>query len=242
MRCLHNTLLPLLLLAALPATAGIFDNPENLKVLPEDIPSAELRDTMRAFSLGTGLRCQGCHEGEGDDLRNFDFASDEKDAKKTARLMLAMVEDINARLANELGQDAPALVQVQCVTCHRGQEKPRMLAQLLVDAVDEDGLEGALARYRELRERYYGSHTFDFSEMTLVNVAQAMGDLKQMPAAEAFLDLNVEFNPDSVMTYLAQAQLLAGQGRKPAARVKLEHVLKLDPENRFAKRLLDGLD
>jgi hypothetical protein len=37
---------------------------------------------------------------EGADLSTFDFASDEKPTKKTARLMLQNLNDINAKLAS----------------------------------------------------------------------------------------------------------------------------------------------
>ncbi len=78
------------------ANAQIFDNPTNLTVLPKDISTGELRDIMKAMSLGTGFRCSSCHVGEeGQPLPEYDFASDEKELKSRARLMLEMVDAIN---------------------------------------------------------------------------------------------------------------------------------------------------
>ncbi len=56
----------------------VFANPQNLKVLPKDISSRELGSTMKGISMGTGLRCEGCHVGEaGKPLTTFGFESDE---------------------------------------------------------------------------------------------------------------------------------------------------------------------
>jgi len=60
--------------------ADVYADPQNLEVLPSDIPPAELRATMKNFSIGTGLRCNDCHVGEeGQDFSSYDFASDEKE-------------------------------------------------------------------------------------------------------------------------------------------------------------------
>ena len=72
----------------------VFADPENLKVLPEDISSEDLSATMRGFAMGLGVRCETCHVGEPNTpLHTFDFASDEKPMKQKARLMLEMVSE-----------------------------------------------------------------------------------------------------------------------------------------------------
>lgn len=56
---------------------------------------------MRGITRGLGVRCPFCHVGEeGADLSTFDFASDEKPTKKTARIMIGMLADTNAKLAS----------------------------------------------------------------------------------------------------------------------------------------------
>ena len=97
--------------------------PKNLKVLPKDMPRQEVVQIMRGFTRGLGVRCQHCHVGEGNDLSKFDFASDTKPAKATARRMLTMVMAVNQTLGVEAG--APASERkVTCFTCHRGAVKP----------------------------------------------------------------------------------------------------------------------
>lgn len=104
------------------AIAQIYDNPRNLQILPADIGADELRDTMKSFFFGTGLRCSSCHVGEeGQPLTTYDFASDEVELKQTARQMLRMVNAINTEHLAPLG---PERAEVSCATCHRGERLP----------------------------------------------------------------------------------------------------------------------
>jgi hypothetical protein len=68
-------------------------------------------DTMRAFRVALGVQCDTCH------VRG-DFASDEKPEKETARMMIAMTREINAKFTD--GKQ-----HVTCFTCHRGAEHPK---------------------------------------------------------------------------------------------------------------------
>lgn len=102
--------------------------PTNLKVLPADIEVRALVAMMRDFTRGLGIRCQHCHVYKGDnpdDLTTFDFASDEKQEKHTARAMMRMVTDINERHLKDIGEHgAPGEMKVTCYTCHRGETMP----------------------------------------------------------------------------------------------------------------------
>jgi hypothetical protein len=96
---------------------------KNLKILPRDMPRAQLLGTMKFFSQSLGVRCTFCHVGEeGKPLSTFDFASDAKDKKQTARAMLAMVSALNAKTLPEATGLPDA--KVTCFTCHRGSTKP----------------------------------------------------------------------------------------------------------------------
>jgi hypothetical protein len=98
--------------------------PKNLKVLPKDISSEELIDTMKKFAGSLGVRCNYCHVGEeGKPLNTYDFASDEKPAKQNARLMMEMVRQINTTTLPKLKMDDKA-EPVTCYTCHRGKVQP----------------------------------------------------------------------------------------------------------------------
>lgn len=96
---------------------------KNLRVLSPDMTRAQLLGTMKFFSQSLGVRCAYCHVGtEGQPLSTFDFVSDAKDHKATARDMLRLVRHLN----NEY---LPAIIglpdaRVSCFTCHRGATKP----------------------------------------------------------------------------------------------------------------------
>ena len=90
---------------------------KNLQVLPKDISREQLLPIMKSFSQGLGVRCTHCHVGEeGKPLSTFDFASDAKKEKVTARKMLVMVHRINEQDFKD--------VKVTCFTCHRGSAHP----------------------------------------------------------------------------------------------------------------------
>ena len=105
--------------AAPPAAPPGF---KNLQVLPKEIARSQLMATMKLFAQSLGVRCTHCHVGEeGKPLSTFDFASDAKPTKLTARKMLAMVHRINQQ---DFGVTDFAQVKVTCFTCHRGSTKP----------------------------------------------------------------------------------------------------------------------
>lgn len=81
--------------------------PKNLQILKPE----EVRAAMGAYRVALGQQCTFCHvEG--------DFASDDKPQKLTARKMILMSREINAKFPN--GGDN----NVTCYTCHRGDMHP----------------------------------------------------------------------------------------------------------------------
>lgn len=105
-----------------PAASATPSPSRNLQVFPKDIAQADLLSNMKFFAQSLGVRCSHCHVGvEGQPLSTFDFASDAKREKRTARAMLKMVHEINAE---EFGVKEFKDVKVTCYTCHRGSTKP----------------------------------------------------------------------------------------------------------------------
>jgi len=228
---------------ALPAYAGFFDNPKNLKVLPKDISPEELSATMRGFAINTGSRCSSCHVGEVErDLSTYDFSLDDKEKKRKARVMLQMVMDINQNLAEKLGKPASELVKVDCATCHRGQAKPQMLQDVLASIYHDEGLDKAIENYRALRERYYGGYTYDFSDKPLMSLAERLAASDDTDAALGFIKLNLEFYPESIQSYVGQAKILNAKGDKSAARNSLTKALEIRPESKWIKQKLASLE
>lgn len=99
--------------------------PVNLKVLPKNIAPEQLIRIMRGFTGSLGVECGFCH-AENPQTHKLDFASDAKDEKATARLMISMTRDINEQFMSKVSDpDATAEdKRVSCGTCHRGHSMP----------------------------------------------------------------------------------------------------------------------
>ncbi|HEY3990228.1 MAG TPA: c-type cytochrome [Acidobacteriaceae bacterium] len=113
--------------AAAPTAAphGPLPKPVNLKVLPKDTSPEDVIKIMRRFTQQLGVHCGFCH-AENATTKHPDFASDEKPEKNTARTMMLMTQEINAKYLAQIHDPdaAPAQKTVSCGTCHRGQSMP----------------------------------------------------------------------------------------------------------------------
>ena len=105
--------------------------PVNLQVLPKDWTRQQVVQVMQAFNMGLGVACNYCHVEMAGAAPNaqgnipIDGAPDDKQTKKTARVMMRMVNQINDTFGAQLGKPAADIVRVQCVTCHRGAAIPK---------------------------------------------------------------------------------------------------------------------
>jgi hypothetical protein len=225
-----------------PASGQIPDKFSNLQALPKDINKRALVDTMKSFTRSLGVRCQYCHIGEeGRPLSTFDFVSDAKATKQTARLMLQMVHAINNVHLAKLGKPAANAVQVGCVTCHHGQNRPRALEAVLFEVIAENGAAAGVEKYHELRKKYYGGFTFDFRDGVLNNLAQQLQAAGKGDDAITMLKLNAEVYPEAPMTYFLLGELYLMKGEKTLAMENYKKTLSLAPDNPIAKKKLDEL-
>ena len=195
---------------------------------------------MQAFTQALGVACNYCHVQEGRGGRN-DFASDEKAPKKAARGMMLLAREVNTKLPEAVGKAADATTRVGCATCHRGVPIPKQIADVVADASATGGSAAGLAKFKELREKFYGGQSYDFSEGGLLAVAQRAQAAYKTDDAIAYLQANLEYYPKSARTYVAMAQLKNGKGDKPGAIAALEKAVELDPSNAQAKTQLDAL-
>lgn len=97
---------------------------KNLKILPKDITKDQMDSVMHHFAGALGQKCNFCHVFN-QEQKTMDFASDEKQAKETAREMMKMMIKLNKKFfevkdSKELGSK----LQVTCFTCHHGEEHP----------------------------------------------------------------------------------------------------------------------
>lgn len=105
-----------------PEDAGIYANPTNLTVLPKSTSAAQLQALMRRYGEELGVQCDHCHV-EDPQSHRFDYASDDNQAKQTARLMMTMLTDINTKYLSQVG-DPRYAAHITCGNCHQGQTDP----------------------------------------------------------------------------------------------------------------------
>ena len=90
---------------------------DNLQVLHDIHSKTQLLNVMQGFTEALGVQCQFCHNLN-------DFPSDAKKPKRTARLMVRMVRNIDENYLNQ-----PGMKKVTCFTCHRGAAIPKLVAE-----------------------------------------------------------------------------------------------------------------
>ncbi len=238
------SLLAIVLLACTPAAAQFPDKFTNLKALPKDISKRELESTMRGFAFALGVRCDHCHVEKKAPEKGLDFPADDKDAKKTARVMLQMVAAVNHDYISKVIKappDTPA-IQVQCVTCHHGLTQPQPLNAVLAGSLEKDGVEKTITLYHELRRKYYGSGQYDFGETSLNQLTESLLAKKKNGDALAIMDLNfAENHPDSVWSYHMLAMTHQANGQIDKAIADYRKVLELHPEDMWAKQQIEAL-
>lgn len=92
---------------------------KNIKVL-NGLPASQLIPVMNYIGASLGVKCTYCHVNKDG---KWDFVSDDKPEKGTAREMIRMVQGINKVTFS--GNPA-----VGCYTCHRGSTSPTRVPQL----------------------------------------------------------------------------------------------------------------
>ncbi|MGB6668830.1 MAG: c-type cytochrome [Candidatus Acidiferrum sp.] len=224
------------------AQAQLPDKFTNLKVLPKDISKAELQSMMRGFAFALNVRCEHCHaEKPGGKKFEMDFAADDKEAKKTARLMIEMLATINRDYINKVPTTSTP-IPVQCVTCHHGLTEPRTLNSVLAEAIDKKGIDSAVALYHDLRQKYYGSGQYDFGETSLNQLSESLLAQKKNKEAMAIMEMSFDSNhPDSVWSYHMLAMAHQANGQTDQAIADYRKVLELHPDDTWAKDQIASL-
>src|SRR6266404_2326673 len=99
--------------AAPPPEKTVEQVQKNIKVL-NGLPQSQLIPAMNFMSSSLGVRCTYCHVNKDG---KWDFVTDEKPEKNTAREMIKMVLAVNKDTFRGNSE-------VSCYTCHRGRTSP----------------------------------------------------------------------------------------------------------------------
>lgn len=118
-------MLAIALPVAVAAAAGAITpepQPSNLRVLPRDSTPSDIKILMDRYNEELGVSCDYCHTQDAR-TQKLDYASDDNPAKQTARVMIAMLNDINSKYLAQL-DDQKYASAVSCGNCHRGRTEP----------------------------------------------------------------------------------------------------------------------
>jgi len=224
----------------------------NRKILPTTMTWEQILPLMQTIRDGLGVTCEYCHVYNGPFNPTNDFASDAKEAKDKARVMMRAVQTINQTFGAEIprldkpaaGQAAAAArptVQGGGMTCHRGVPIPKPLIDIVLETGNARGAAAAVAQYRDLRRAFYGASAYDFTDVTLFTAAQRSNAAMKPDDAIAYAQLNVEFNPMSARSYQVMSQAYGRKNDTANAIAAMEKALAIDPMNAGFQNQLNQL-
>jgi hypothetical protein len=158
-----------------------------------DAPVDEFMETMGMFASALGLNCADCHTFESSS--SWAAYADETPIKRTTRRMIRMVEAINTQHFG--GQPF-----VSCWTCHRGDLRPKVVPNLIVQytAPIDDPNEAMFIPdpFLPAPEEIFGEY------LTALGGADALADITSLVATgiyngfeTGFEDVPVEIYADS---------------------------------------------
>lgn len=225
-----------------PAHSQTAQKPRNLMVLPADLSRDSVVTIMRfVVASGLGVSCSFCHGAPGVPFDSIDYASDERQTKRTAREMMRMVSRINDELLPAIpGRGTPPLT-VQCITCHRGAPRPQMLEDTLATTLTALGPDSAVAVYERLKQRYTGRFAYDFGQRSINTLAQRLIEQHRLLEARQMLELNIREHPEAWDPVYILAQVLETLGEKDLAIAQYRRVLTILPTHAGTTRRLEVL-
>jgi hypothetical protein len=199
-------------------------------------PARQPLPDMQSIADALGVTCEYCH------ARGPAAADAPAGPAKiaVAKQMIAMTRDLNKTVETASGKATGVATKVDCVTCHRGVPIPKPLGDILVTTTLKDGSAAAIAQYRDLRTRFFGKATYDFSEQSLITLSQRLANARPDDAI-AFAKLNTEFYPNSSASYAALAFAYTRKVDDASAITALEKAVELDPGNNVARGQLEQL-
>lgn len=217
--------------------------PTNLQVLPEGTDGLKLRDFMGMFVKDLGVRCNFCHDdSKAKSFEEIDFASDAKKNKIIAREMFKMLVSINNKSMPSINKLTGKNEQLRCFNCHHGTPDPRPVEAILEEEYVNNGIQAAIDKFKQLRNKYYSTASYDFSQKTLNKYGYTLLRKDKIDEAIKIFALNAEYFPASGNIYDSLGEAYMKKGEKEIAVAYYQKSLTLDPKNDNAVKMLRKLE
>ena len=129
-------------------------------------------------------------------------------------------------------------LRVTCETCHHGVTRPEPIQPILAATLQEHGVDSVIGHYNALRDEYYGSHSYDFRQHILINIAEDLIGTNNEGAMQ-LLEYNLGLFPESSQTLWTIGTVHRENGDMEAAVDYLERALAIEPTNSFFQSLLE---
>jgi imidazolonepropionase-like amidohydrolase len=113
------------------------------------------------------------------------------------------------------------------------------ISATLMPIVQKDGVDAAIAKYRDLKAHQAGA--YDFSESELNALGYALLRMKNVDEAVKIFELNVEMYPASADAYDSLGEAFIAQGNREKAITNYRKSLELNPNNLNAVEQLKKL-
>jgi tetratricopeptide (TPR) repeat protein len=113
---------------------------------------------------------------------------------------------------------------------------------VIARVAQEQGVEAAIAKYKELRRDHAEDGQYSFSANGLGSAAGRLLEAGRVDDALALTRLNLESHPDVAQLNAFLGQILMRKGDKAAAIEAFKEALKLDPTNPAALRGLKAAE
>lgn len=86
-----------------------------------------------------------------------------------------------------------------------------------------------------------GTGSYDFTAGPLNAVAEELSRGEKFREAVGVMEMNIEFNPGQPYPHILLGQVYVQMGENEAAITSLERALEIDPDNEWAKKLLERI-
>lgn len=114
-------------------------------------------------------------------------------------------------------------------------------SEVLLRVVEHQGVDKAIERFHEMKDQYRTIYRYNYSEQEINTLGYTLLRDNKIEAAIEIFKLNVSEHPKSWNVYDSLGEAYMNQGEKELAIKNYQKSLKLNPNNKNGKDMLEKL-